>query len=93
MVLTDRESNVLADDEEGNTIVETVDSSGAVMDSCGNIIAAGDVERNVGLNDGEGNVVAIDKKGNTIVEAADGSGCWDPMAKSSSPAILREMWC
>ena len=73
-MLTDRESNVLADDEEGNTIVETVDSSGAVLDSCGNIIAAGDVERNVGLNDGEGNVVAIDEKGNTIVEAADGSG-------------------
>ena len=47
MVLTDRESNVLADDEEGNTIVETVDSSGAVLDSCGNIIAVGDVEGNV----------------------------------------------
>ena len=31
MVLIDRESNFLATDEEGNTIVEATDGSGAVL--------------------------------------------------------------
>ena len=37
MVLTDVEGNVLASDEEGTTIIEAVDGSGAVLDSNGNI--------------------------------------------------------
>ena len=47
---------------------------GKVMDSDGNIVAAGDAEGNVVLTDEEGNVLAADEKGNTIVEAAVGSG-------------------
>ena len=53
MVLSDGKgngNNVLAVDEEGNTIVEAADGSGVVMDSGGNIIAAGDAEGNVVLS-------------------------------------------
>ena len=46
MVLTDGEGNFFAA-EEGNTIVKAAESSGAVMDSDGNIVLAGDAEGNV----------------------------------------------
>ena len=61
MVLTDGKGNgyVLAIDEEGNTIAEAVDGSSVVMDSGGNIIAAGDAEGNVVLIDGESNVICV----------------------------------
>ena len=52
MVLTDGEGNVLAADEEGNTIVEAADSSGVVQASVGNIVAAWDAEGNVVLTGG-----------------------------------------
>ena len=50
MVLTDGKGNgyVLAIDEEGNNIAEAVDGSGVVLDSGGNIIAAGDVDADRG---------------------------------------------
>ena len=69
MVLSDGKgngNNVLAVDEEGNTIVEAADGSCVVMDSGGNIIAAGDAEGNVVLSNGEGNVIVLSKEGNTI---------------------------
>ena len=52
MVLTDGKGNgyVLAIDGEGNTIAEAVDGSSVVMDSGGNIIAAGDAERQRGAH-------------------------------------------
>ena len=46
---------------------QATDISGAVMESDGNIVAAGDAEGNVVLTDGEGNVLAANEKGNTIV--------------------------
>ena len=69
MVLSDGKGNgnVLAVDEEGNTIVEAAECSVVMMDSGGNIIAAGDAEGNVlVLTNGEGNVLAANKMGNTI---------------------------
>ena len=53
---------------------QAAEISGEVMESDGNIVAAGDAEGNVVLTDEEGNVLAADEKGNTIVEAAVGSG-------------------
>ena len=62
MVLTDGKGNgnVLAVDEGGNNIAEAADGSGVVMDSRGNIIAAGDAEGTVVLIDGEGNVSGVE---------------------------------
>ena len=45
-----------------------------MLDSDGNIVAAGDAEGNLVMINGEGNVLATDEEGNTFVEAADGSG-------------------
>ena len=100
MVLTDGKSNgnnVLAVDEESNTIVEAADGSGVVMDSGGNIIAAGDDEGNVVLSDGEGNVIALSKEGNTIISSSKPqtvqARCLALMATSSRPGMPRVIWC
>ena len=44
MVLTNGEGNVLAADEEGNTIVEAAEGSGVMLDSNGIIVLVGDAE-------------------------------------------------
>ena len=49
MVLTNGEGNVLAADEEDNTIVEVADGSGVVLDSNGNIVASGEAKGNMVL--------------------------------------------
>ena len=97
MVLTDGKGNgyVLAIDEEGNTIAEAVDGSGVVLDSEGNIIAAGDPEGNVVLTDGEGNVIGVEG-GNTIISSRPRmvrARCLALMVTSSWPETPRETWC
>ena len=74
MVLTNGEGNVLAADEESNTIVEVAYGSGVVLDSNGNIVASGDAVGNVVLTDCQGNILSSDKEGNTIIETAEVSG-------------------
>ena len=63
-MLTDGKGNgnVLAVDEEGNSIAEVADCLVVVMDSGGtNIIVAGDAKGNVlVLTDGEGNAICVE---------------------------------
>ena len=76
-MLTDGKGNgnVLAVDEEGNTIVEAAECSVVMMDSGGNIIAAGDAEGYVVLTDGEDNVIAVEgAQHHHITETTEGSG-------------------
>ena len=63
MVLSDGKGNgnVLAVDEEGNSIAEVADCLVVVMDSGGtNIIAAGDAKGYVVLTNGEDNVIGVE---------------------------------
>ena len=97
MVLTDGKGNgnVLAVDEEGNTIVEAADCSFVMMDFGGNIIAAGDAEGYVVLTDGEDNVIAVEgAQHHHITEATDGSArCLALMATSSRLGTPRFILC
>ena len=61
-----REMSSLPTRQEGNTIVEAADSSGAVLGSNGNIFTAGDAECNVVLTDGEGIAVLVTEDSSAV---------------------------